>query len=448
MPTPIYVIGHVNPDTDSVASAMGYAWLLRERDNVDALAARAGALNPQTAWVVSFLEMEPPVLFTDASPRFDAVARRMDTTSPDQPLREAWMIANRTGGIAPVLNEDGTPFGLINGRSLFGLLSRTVGIHPRNQTLNINDFLEIPCREATDREVARFIANTRIRDMLNKILREEGDEFWVVNDQGVYVGICRQRDLLNPPRARVILVDHNEAQQSIASLEEAELIEILDHHRLGNPSTHIPIRFTVDIVGSTSTLVSERTESAGLSSPPNLAGMMLAGLLSDTLILTSPTTTQRDRDAAERLARWAFRQGSKLAGETIETFGKKVLAAGAGLSARSPKEVVNSDMKVYTGGGYRFAISQAEVSDLSEVNDHLERLSRALEELRERKSFDFTMLMITDVVRSSSRLLVNHAPPILGDLPYPTLIDGTRMAEGVVSRKKQLLPVVLGLLES
>ena len=113
-----------------------------------------------------------------------------------------------------------------------------------------------------------------------------------VDEQGQYVGICRQRDLLNPPRLKVILVDHNEAQQSLASLEEAELLEILDHHRLGNPSTRVPIRFTVDTVGSTSTLVSERIEDAGLSAPPNIAGVMLAGLLSDTLILNSPTTTE------------------------------------------------------------------------------------------------------------------------------------------------------------
>ncbi len=105
-------------------------------------------------------------------------------------------------------------------------------------------------------------------------------------------------------------------------LEEAELVEILDHHRLGNHSTHIPIRFTVDIVGSTSTLISERIEDAGLSAPPALAGMLLAGLLSDTLILTSPTTTPRDQLAAERLGRWAFKRPSPLAGETIDSFGK------------------------------------------------------------------------------------------------------------------------------
>ena len=225
------------------------------------------------------------------------------------------------------------------------------------------------------------------------------------------------------------------------------MLEILDHHRLGNPSTHAPIKFTVDIVGSTSTLVSERIEAAGLSAPPELSGMMLAGLLSDTLILTSPTTTERDRTAAERLARWAFVGGSPLSDETIQTFGRKVVEAGAGLGVRSAKEIVSTDMKVYDGGGYHFAIAQAEVNDLYEVGDHQESLLKALGELKESKGLDFAMLMITDVVRGSSRLLMVNPPPVLEDLPYAPSADGSKLAEGVVSRKKQLLPVVLGLLD-
>jgi manganese-dependent inorganic pyrophosphatase len=104
MRLPTYVVGHVNPDTDSIAAALGYAWLLRERDGTDAVAARAGALNPQTSWVLKNIQMEPPVLLTDLSPRFDSVMRRLDTTTPDKPLRDAWIIASRTGGITPILN--------------------------------------------------------------------------------------------------------------------------------------------------------------------------------------------------------------------------------------------------------------------------------------------------------------------------------------------------------
>jgi len=445
--SPIYVIGHVNPDTDSIAAAMGYAWLLRERDGSNAIAGRAGAVNSQTSWVLKALGMEAPLLITDASPRFSSVVRRLDTSTPEVPLRVAWSLANRTGGIAPVLNSDGTPYGLITGRSLFNYMGKLVGSNLKKQDIALEKILELPCREACDTEVSKYQVNTKIRDVLNRILREEGDEVWVVDENGRYVGICRQKDLLNPPRLKVILVDHNEPSQSVGSLEEAELLEILDHHRLGNPSTHQPIKMTVDVVGSTSTLVSERIEESGLSAPPNISGLMLAGLLSDTLILTSPTTTERDQEAAQRLARWSFVPGSTLQGENIKNYGEKILSASAGLGNRSPEEIVSSDLKIYNAGGLDFAIAQAEVSDLNEVTKQLEPLNKALEELRVRKNLNFAMLMVTDVVRGSSRILLSNPPAVLDELPYKPLADNTILAEGVVSRKKQLLPVVLGLLE-
>jgi manganese-dependent inorganic pyrophosphatase len=176
--------------------------------------------------------------------------------------------------------------------------------------------------------------------------------------------------------------------------------------------------------------------------------LLLAGLLSDTLILTSPTTTDRDRRAAERLARWAFVRNGPLAGETVPSYGQQVLRAGSGLASRSPGEVVSTDLKLYEAGGLSFAIAQAEVTDLMQLDEHLAALRQALEELRVRRGVNFAMLMVTDVVSGSSRLLMDNEPAILADLPYPPQPDGTRLAEGVVSRKKQLLPVVLGLLES
>jgi manganese-dependent inorganic pyrophosphatase len=441
-----YVIGHVNPDTDSIAAAMGYAWLLRERDGVDTVAARAGALNPQSAWVLKQLGLEAPVLLTDASPRFESVMQRLDSLRPDAQLGIAWTLASRTGGVAPVVEEDGKPYGIINGFSLFKYFTEILGPQPGDTT--VRAMMSVPCKEAANTHVPKFPANGHIRDFLNRILRDEVDEYWVVDENGLYSGIARQRNLLNPPRLKIILVDHNEPSQAIAALEEAELLEILDHHRLGNPHTHTPIRFTVDIVGSTSTLVCEQTAEAGLSMPPALAGVLLAGLLSDTLILTSPTTTPRDQQAAERLSRWAFAGGSPLRGETLHSYGRAVLDAGAGLSNRKPEEVVSTDIKSYEAGGFRFAIAQAEVTDPVQLSEYLAPLTKALGDLKDKRALDFAMLLVTDIVRGSSRLIISsNPPPVLSDLPYPPLADGTRDAPDVVSRKKQLLPVVLGLLE-
>ncbi len=256
-----YVIGHVNPDTDSIAAAVGYAWLLRERDGEEFVAARAGPTNPQTTWVLKRLGLDPPVLLTDASPRFETITRRLDTATPDSPLREAWVILNRTGGIAPIVNrEDDTPNGMITGLSLFNFFVKWVGPHPKQGEMRLSDMLELPCNEACDTGVPRFQAGVHIRDVLGRILREDHNDFLIVDEKGVYQGVACQRDALNPPRLRLILVDHNEPGQALGAVEEAELIEILDHHRLGNMSTHTPIRFSVDVVGSTGTLVSERME--------------------------------------------------------------------------------------------------------------------------------------------------------------------------------------------
>lgn len=446
MPDQIYVVGHINPDTDSIASAMGYAWLLRERDEANTVAARAGALNAQTSWVLKTLGLEAPYLLTDASPRFESVMHRLDSIRPEAQLGHAWTLASRTGGLAPVVNEDGTPYGIINGMSLFKYFSNTLGPRPGDTT--VREMMSAECKDAADTTVPKFQSNAHIRDSLNRILRADIDDYWVVDENGLYLGIARQRNILNPPRLKIILVDHNEPRQSIAALDEAELLEILDHHRLGNPYTHQPIRFTVDVVGSTSTLVTEQAAEAGLSAPPAIAGALLSGLLSDTLILTSPTTTERDKAAAERLARWAFVGGSPLKGETIESFGKAVLSAGAGLSNREPKEVVSTDIKPFESGGFKFAVAQAEVTDIMQLSEHLAPLIEALDDLRDKRGLDFAMLLVTDVVRGTSRLLItSNAPPILNDLPYPPMPDGTRDAPGVVSRKKQLLPAVLGLLE-
>jgi manganese-dependent inorganic pyrophosphatase len=174
----------------------------------------------------------------------------------------------------------------------------------------------------------------------------------------------------------------------------------------------------------------------------------MAGLLSDTLLLSSPTTTERDKEAVERLARWALIKGSPLEGETILSFGEQLLNAGSGLASRAPQEIVSTDIKMYEAGGYNFAIAQAEVTDLLQLEEHLGPLRQSLQELRDKRGLDFAMLMVTDVVQGSSRLLLTDEIPVLSELPYPRLLDGTRKAEGVVSRKKQLLPVVLGLLES
>lgn len=444
---PIHVVGHVNPDTDAIAAAVGYAWLLARVDP-GACAARAGALRPQTSWVLERLGLDAPPLLVDASPRFGLVAHRADPLAPGQRLADAWRVLLGSGrSVAPVVETDGRPHGLITARSLLAFLGQRLGPDLGRET-SLGPLLDAPCRDLVDRDVPRFDAEGRIRDSLTRVLREERDDFWVVDGEGRYAGVCRKPDLLNPPRLRLVLVDHNEVGQAIGGLDEAELLEVLDHHRLDAPPTRLPIRFHVDPVGSTSTLVSERIEEAGLTPPPAIAGLLWAGLLSDTLMLRSPTTTGRDHAAAGRLAGWAVQPGAPLDGETQESFGAALLGQGTDLAGRAPADVVASDMKTYDGADLRFGIGQVEVLETRELSRHLAALQDALERLREQRGLDFALLMVTDIVRGASRLLLSATrPALLGQLPYPRRPDGTLEARGLVSRKKQLLPALLACLE-
>ncbi len=446
MISPLHVIGHLNPDTDAIASAMGYAWLLRERDGLNAIPARAGAVNPQTAWVLKTVGLEPPQYLADASPRFERIARTLPPILPDRPLREAWAVASTGNSGAPIVDASGKPLGLVTGNSVFQFFSRQMEERIDLENVSVARVLSVPCGQAMDADVPRFPASMRVRDGRSRVVREERDDFLVVRDDGAYFGICRSPDVLNPPRMQIILVDHNEAAQAIGALDEADLLEVLDHHRLGNPPTKTPIPFTVDPVGSTSTLVSERIASAGLAPPVSIAGLLLAGLVADTLILKSPTTTGRDKLAADRLAGWALSSGG-LPFENYQTFGEAVLAAGAGLAVRDIDSIVNSDLKVYDGGGIKFGVAQVEVASLLELGQRLDEISAGLEALCKARGLALAALMVTDVVRGASRLVLAGQAERLNDLPYTRLPDGTLDAPDLVSRKKQLLPAILGLLE-
>ncbi len=450
--SPIYVVGHKNPDTDSICAAIGYAWLLRERDKEDARAARAGQLNPQSSFALARFELEAPVLLADASQRFAAVARRLQALGPERPLAEAWALAAASGLVAPVVDGDGRPVGLVTGASVFRFLTvqlaDRLGMTPSALAdVPLGRVLAAPAGDAIERGVPAFEVGARIRDHLPRILRETQDTFWVVDGDGRYLGVCTKADLLHPPRHRLILIDHNEAGQAIGGLDEAELLEVLDHHRLANPPTHMPIAFHVDPVGSSSTLVAERAMRFGGQVPRPIAGALLSGLLSDTLCLRSPTTTDRDRVAAMQVAAWAFGDRSDPYGAMLE-YGKELLRAGASLAGRDAAAIVTGDYKEYSSGGLRFAIAQVEVTDLAEVEGRVDELRGALRELAERTGHAFALLMVTDIVGGMSRLITGGETRFLEGLPYQRHPDGTYdLPPGVVSRKKQLLPALLGLLE-
>ncbi|MEN9937316.1 MAG: hypothetical protein RLZZ387_3895 [Chloroflexota bacterium] len=443
----VSVVGHRNPDTDAIAAALGYAWVLTTRDGLNCRPARAGEINAQTAFALKRFGVDAPELLTDAWMRVGQLAQYIGPLSAQQPLLDAARAVAAVRRPIPVVGEDGKPIGIITGAGLFAALNDLLA---GPITARLEQRLTEPCLIATDRDVPMFRTDERVRDVRPMALRGAHDDFPVVGEDGGYVGLVQKADLLAPRQVRLALVDHNEAGQAVPGLEEVDIIAVLDHHRLGNPPTPAPIRFRVDPVGSCSTLVIEEALHANLTPPPGVCGMLLCGILSDTLVLRSPTTTDRDRAAAMQLtvlAGLAQADGVAERERALASLGAELLTAGAGLGHRSAEQVVSADLKTYQQGALHFAIAQVEVPGFAELEERVGELQQALDDLRERQDLAAALLLVTDVVRGTSRLVTSGPERLLSGLPYPRRADGLLDAPDVVSRKKQLLPAVLAALE-
>ncbi len=439
--TPIYVVGHKNPDTDAIASAIGYAWLLHARDGQESVAARAGSINAQTRFALDTFGLPPPMLLEDASPRFEQVVNAIEPLNPAQSLAEAWEFAARTRRVAPVIDIWRRPLGMVTGQSVFEYLSRHLDI----ADAPFSELIRVPCGEACDRSVPRFFVTDRISDHRDNVMRDLRDDFWVVDRDGKYVGTCTRADMMKPPRIKLVLVDHNEAGQSVEGLVEAELLEVLDHHRLGTVNTAIPIAFHVDVTGSTSTLVAERMRLARQTPPPGVAGMLLSGIISDTLLFKSPTATQRDRGSAVWLAWHAF--GVDEAEQQMHAYAEQLLRAGADLSKRSAQDIVQADFKMFEAGAVRFGVSQVEVTHYDAVLEREAEVGAALRAQQQQKNLNFAALMITDIVQNNSLLVCVGEARYYERLPFSRKGENLWDMPGVVSRKKQLLPLLLGMFQ-
>lgn len=444
---PTYVIGHRNPDMDAIASAVGYAWLLSHTRDVPFVAARCGNVNAQTQFALQRFGAVAPLLLNDVHSRVQDVLEQIPTLNASQTLLEACQLIARTRRPAPVLDATGRPAGIISGAGLFATFADALS---STSVLALAKEFERAAQSAVDATSLTLHAEDYVRDVVPQALRNDHDEFVVVDAQGRYAGLCRKSALLSPPRRSVVLVDHNELQQAVAGLEEADVIEVIDHHRLSTVPTSIPIRFRIEPVGSCSTLVAEAALDEHVQFPADVAGLLLCGILSDTLIFRSPTCTARDRAAAAELARMAQLVAAGATAEAvmaaISELGNALLAAGAGLNTRPAEEIVSGDIKYYDVAVGRVGIAQVEVTNFSEFAARLGDLLAALDGLVASEKLALALLMVTDVVRGNSRLLAAGEPRFAAVLPYPRLEDHVMDAPGVVSRKKQLLPTVLSAL--
>lgn len=284
-----------------------------------------------------------------------------------------------------------------------------------------------------------FLLSTHdlLRDVRSDVLSAPEDVYPVIGDDAKLAGVVTKRQFNAPPPFRMILVDHNETAQGIPGLEEIPVIEVVDHHRIGMMPTAQPIKFTGDIVGSTCTLVAMMYRASGESLTPECAGILLGGVVSDTLNLRSPTTAPLDHRMCEWLEKISGVKGADLMAELMKL--------DSPLISKSAEEVINGDRKNYEDNHFRFAVAQVEENNLELLHQRLPELERAVSEAVRQDSLDFFALLVTDPVRGNSELLMEGLPAVLKRMPYSRTPDGIFLLPGVLSRKKQLLPQLLSI---
>lgn len=289
------------------------------------------------------------------------------------------------------------------------------------------------------REYVAFRPEETVKSLRRKTATLDPAVFMVTTDGGQLLGVFTRRDILRPSGTKIILVDHNELSQAVPGADQVEIVEVVDHHRLGDLRTQDPILFINRPVGSTCTIVADLYRQAGLTPSREIGGVLMGGLISDTLNLKSPTTTDTDRKMLAWLEAITGMTGSELA--------DIIFSSGSVVASRSPHDVIRLDRKIYAEGEFRFAISQVEEVGFEEFWDRCVPLSEELERSRATEGLDFAALMVTDVKSQDSLLLVTGSPLLVEAITYTPIYPGEIYSlPGVVSRKKQLLPFLTGAL--
>ena len=293
--------------------------------------------------------------------------------------------------------------------------------------------LSAPCRALMDREPQVVAPNDLLSDIAETVKDVEYRAAVVVDGNRRPIGLVTRGDLVNPTPRQVLLVDHAEQAQSVVGIEQAEIVEILDHHHIGSIETRVPVRATFDPVGSTATLVIERFRQAGMEPSKPSALMLLGAVLSDTVILNSPTTTDRDHAVIDYL--------EQVLAVDATRFGREMFEHTSDLERVPAEEIVKRDAKDYDAGGHTLRIAQVETvgKDLRERRDEL---IEALDDVREREGHALVALMVTDILAKGSKLYVSGERPLV-ERAFGKQEDGVIDLPDVMSRKKQVAPRLL-----
>ncbi|MBO4414781.1 MAG: DHH family phosphoesterase [Lachnospiraceae bacterium] len=424
----IYIIGHRNPDFDSVCSAYAYAKLKNRIDPMKQyIAARCGHLPESMKKVFAELGIDPPEYMRDIYPKVRDIyltsVIRIDADAPLNMVAASYKATNPS--VIPVFEKG----------SFYGLLSvDDITSWAMEEISRKGEIREIPKIRDIMRAEEEPVLSSDLFEEAKKRLSASRKRGLAVMENGEFVGYVTRRCFLKAPKNSIILVDHNEVKQSIKGIETANIVEIIDHHRLDAVKTELPIFIDAEPLGSTCTIIYRKYVQEGIIPDSDAAKMMLAGIISDTLILRSPTTTPIDESAARELA--------KFVGVDLNEFGLKMFSCMEGLKNRVPKEAVESDFKIYRERGLKIGIGQCECTTLEDLEDYRREYLEALDDIRKRQELDWAVLMITDVIREHS-VLFSTEFVTANHLTYSLICDRVFDMPGVMSRKKQLLPEIL-----
>lgn len=532
---PIYTIGHRNPDTDSICSAIAYAHL-KQALGENVVAARAGKVNAETKYALEYFGAQAPMLVADLYPRVKDVILECNTVVKESDnLRKLGevMRAGDTKSV-PVVNAEGKLSGIVTVSDLakryFNELSmqdlaeagvtlqaiadvvdgeivvegdgseRVTGnvqiaagncqsvhrvVRPGDVVL-VGDRTDgtmlmcvksdiaclivtgsgripaevveaaqerrilvvsspyntytcarlvnqcIPVGKIMQSEVTVFKPTDMLSDIKDVMENSQFRNYPVVENERL-VGVVSRDQLIVPEREQVILVDHNERSQAVEGIEEAKILEIIDHHRLGGIQTSEPIYTRQEPVGCTATIIANLHWQRGVEIPRQIAGLLLSAILSDTVLFKSPTCTAEDREAAERLA--------PVAGVDLQEYGMELLKAGSAIGDMTAMEIAKNDLKEFQIADYRIVISQISVMDPQEALARKDELLACMENICRNESYDMSLLMVTDILRESTELLFTGSPKtIIGEAFKKDASGCVISLPGVMSRKKQIVP--------
>ena len=427
----IYITGHRNPDMDSLCSAYAYANLKNQIDSDNKyIAVRIGSLTKSIQKFFETIGAQAPIYKNHIYPTVKDVilepAERIDVNMPLTSLSKYYN------------EENPSSYPIYEGNEFLGLLTiddiALWFMHRIEKDEKIGSSPII--KDILKKREERFEAADLFEDA-KLVMTKSKLRGYPVYDDNIYIGYVTRRCFLEAPKHNVILVDHNEASQSIKGLETANIVEIIDHHRLGALKTILPIYMDIEPLGSTCTIVYQQYLKHNLKPDETVAKVLLAGLISDTVILKSPTTTNTDIDTAHEL--------SKIANVDISMFAEKMFSSMGGLTIDVANEKIESDFKIYSENGVSVGIGQCEVVTLRDLDNYKDAYLKTLDEVRLKNSLNWAMLMITDVIKETSVLLTTDFK-LNKNIQYKKLENNIYDMPGVLSRKKQLLPDILSLI--